>query len=90
MIPIPSSPDDNRSIRQEKEFPEGLFDGGSLRDNYYLTANLGLGAERFLSSKWSIFLQPNYQHYLMSEGIGVNKDKFYTFSIYLGTKFSLK
>jgi hypothetical protein len=89
-FPVPSSPEDNRSIRQEKEFPKGLLDGGSLHDNFYLTANLGLGLERYLSTKWSVFLQPNYQHFLMSEGIGVNKDKFYTFSVYLGTKFSLK
>ena len=89
-ITFPSSPEDNKSIRQEKEFPEGLFDGGNLQDNFYLTANLGFGMERYLSSKWSVFLQPNYQHFIMSEGIGVNNDKFYTFSIYLGTKFNLK
>lgn len=78
------------TVQQEKDFPRGLFEGGNLQHNYFLSANLGLEVERYLSSRWSIFLQPNYQHYLMSEGIGINKDKFYTFSIYLGTKFNLK
>ena len=82
--------EDNSTIRNEKEFPKGLFDGGKLRSNLYLTANIGFGVERFVSPKWSLFFQPNYQHYLMSEGIGTNKDKFYTVSFNLGTKVSLK
>ena len=86
----PSSPDDTRSIRQEKDFPEGLFDGGELRDNFYLTANLGVGVERYVSPKWTVFIQPNYQHYLLSKGVGTNRDKIYALSFYLGTKFSLK
>jgi hypothetical protein len=81
---------ETRTLRDEKEFPKGLFDGGSLSDNFYLTANLGLGVERYISPRWSLFFQPNYHHYLMSEGVGTNKDKFYTLSFYLGTKVSLK
>ena len=88
---IPSAPgDEDKSIRQEKDFPKGLLDGGSLEDNLYFTANVGFGAERFITPRWSLFLQPNYQHYLMKRGIGTNKDKFYTLSFYLGTKVSLK
>ncbi len=82
--------EDNSTIRNEKEFPKGLFDGGNLRSNLYLTANIGFGVERFVAPRWSLFVQPNYQHYLMSEGIGTNKDKFYTLSFNLGTKVSLK
>ncbi len=89
MAPPPSSPE-TRTLRDEKEFPKGLFDGGSLSDNFYLTANLGLGVERFISPRWSLFFQPNYHHYMMSEGVGTNKDKFYALSFYLGTKVSLK
>ncbi len=91
MLPPPAGlPADNKSIREEKEFPEGLFDGGTMHDNFYLTANLGLGVERFVSPRWSVFLQPNYQHHFLSDGIGVNNEKLYNFSFYLGTKVSLK
>lgn len=91
ILPPPAGlPADDKSIRQEKEFPDGLFDGGSIHDNFYLTANVGLGMERFVSPRWSVFFQPNYQHTLLTDGIGVNNDKFYTFSFYLGTKVSLK
>ena len=85
-----SSPEDNKSIRQEKEFPSGLADGGHLRDNFYMSANLGLGMERYLSPKWTVFFQPNYQHFITSKGIGTNMDKIYTTSFHLGTKFNLK
>ncbi len=83
-------PDDNKSIREEKNFPDGLFDGGNIHDNFYLTANLGLGMERFVSPRWSVFLQPNYQHHLLTDGIGVNGEKLYNFSFYVGTKVNLK
>ncbi|MEZ4960101.1 MAG: hypothetical protein R2830_09840 [Saprospiraceae bacterium] len=85
-----SGPDETRTVFQEKEFPKGLFDGGSLEDNFYLTANLGLGVERYITPRWSLFFQPNYHHYLLSDGVGTNKDKFYTLSFYLGTKVGLK
>lgn len=90
-IPVPNSlPENNRSIRQETEFPNGLFDGGAVRDNFYMTANLGLGLERYVSPRWSLYLQPNYQHFFLSEGIGANKDRLNSFTFHLGTRVSLK
>ncbi len=85
-----SSPDDTKSLKKYKDFPNGLADGGKLRDNFYMSANVGIGAEYYLSPKWTIFFQPNYQHFMMSGGIGTNKDKIYTSSLYIGTKFNLK
>jgi hypothetical protein len=91
MLPTPAGlPDDDKSIREEKEFPDGLIDGGSIHGNFYVTANLGLGIERFVSPRWSVFFQPNYQHHLLTDGIGVNGEKLYNLSFYLGTKVSLK
>lgn len=90
LVPNPPSEEETPSIKEEKEFPKGLFDGGSFKDNFYLTANLGVGIERYFYGRTSIFLQPNYQHYLMEKGIGTNKDKIYTFSLFLGIRLSLK
>lgn len=83
-------PDDDESITEEKDFPQGLFDGGTLFNNFYLTANLGFGMERFVTSRWSVFFQPNYQHHILTDGIGVNGEKLYNFSFNIGTKVSLK
>ncbi|MEY3368781.1 MAG: hypothetical protein RI973_1936 [Bacteroidota bacterium] len=82
--------EDNSSIRTEKYLPKGLLDGGNFQDNFYLTANLGFGVERFVSSRWSLFVQPNYQHYLMTHGVGANKERFFAFSLNFGTKVNLK
>lgn len=91
MLPVPNHlPDDDKSIREDKKFPDGLFDGGSIHDNFYLTANVGMGVERFVSPRWCLFFQPNYQHYFLTDGIGANGEKLYNFSFYLGTKVSLK
>lgn len=91
-LAVPTPPSESTpSIRQEKDFPKGLFDGGSLSDNLYLSANIGLGLERYLyAGRMSIFLEPNYQHYLFERGIGTNHDKIYTLSLYLGTRLSFK
>lgn len=80
----------DRTIRQTEEQSPGVLNGGAFQENFYLTGNLGFGIERFVSPRWSLFFQPNYQHNLMSEGIGVNKDKIYSLSFHLGTKVSLK
>ncbi len=86
-----SIPDESfGSLKEEKDFPHGLLEGGSFRDNAFLTGNIGLGVERFLHPRWSVFLQPNYQYFLSKKGIGPNQDKIYTLSLHLGTKVSLK
>jgi hypothetical protein len=73
-----------------KQFPNGFFEGGHIRNNFYLTANIGLGLERYVSSRWSVFLQPNYQHQFLTNDIGANGERFYNFSIQFGTKVGLK
>ncbi|RMG81472.1 MAG: hypothetical protein D6714_12915 [Bacteroidetes bacterium] len=73
-----------------KEFPKGLLDGGSFKENSYGTLNIGAGLERYLNPRWNIFVQPTYQHYITKEGVGPNDDKIYSMSIFIGAKVSLK
>ncbi len=72
----------------------GWFEGGSFSDNAYLTANIGLGAERLIGERWSLFAQPFYQHafyYLNGqEGIGPNSDQINSLSLFFGTRVRLK
>lgn len=90
-MPMPEGlPADDDSISEERDLPEGLFDGGTIRDNFYLTANVGMGMERYVSPRWSVYFQPNYQHHLLTNGIGMNGEKLYNFSFQLGTKVNLK
>jgi hypothetical protein len=72
----------------ERGLPDGIFQGGGLRENSYLSVNGGLGVERYLSDRWSFFTQSNYQHTLFyyNGGLGPFKDVLHTFSVSTGLK----
>jgi hypothetical protein len=89
-MPAPFEGDCDTCLPSIKEFPKGILDGGKFKDNTYTTLNTGFGVERFLNNRWSIFMQPTYQHYITKKGVGPNDDKIYSVSFYLGTKVSLK
>jgi len=65
---------------------EGLFGGDGFKDNLFLTVNFGAGAEYYLSPKWSIFLQPDFQYYFSATRIGPTKDKVHNLSLSFGVR----
>ncbi len=69
---------------------EGLFEGGTFERNHYFTANLGIGVERFISPRWSLFIQPVYQHEIFGKNLGLNRDRIHTFSVQIGAKSTFK
>lgn len=94
QMPTPTlGPPDNvpdKSLKNKTEFPKGILAGGNLKENSYLTAQFGLGIERSVGNRWSVFAQPNYQHYLSKNGLKPFRDKFYTLSLSVGTRVSIK
>lgn len=80
---------DDNAIIDKKVFDGGLLDGGELERNHYFTANFGVGAEYGLSSRWALFMQPTYQHYITKSGIGPSKDQISNLSILTGVKVKL-
>ena len=79
---------DSSSPKEDRLKYRGGFEGGELSDNFFLSANIGMGIERFLSKRTSIFVQPVYMHQLMSieKGFGPNKDRYNTVSTYIGIR----
>ena len=73
----------------QKEFPEGVAEGGGLPENTFLTAQLGFGVERFVTQRWSIFFEPVYQQQFSGMGIGPNENSFRTVSLRLGAKATM-
>ncbi len=67
----------------------GLFAEGTLNDNYFVTANLGLGAERLLSNNFSVFIEPSLSHTIHGAKIGPNNDKINSISLNMGAKITL-
>ena len=68
---------------------DGVFEGGNLIDNTFITANLGLGIERHFNSRMSIFLGSTYQHQV-TKGLGPQSDKINSLSIMTGARVTLQ
>lgn len=66
----------------------GILEGGSIKENGYITSNLGLGVEHFMSDRWSLFAQPTYQHSMghFSDGFGPSRDRINTLSLWMGIR----
>ncbi len=91
--PPPTGPDRSAPIELTREADiagEGLFEGGAFERNHYFTANLGVGLERFISPRWSLYIQPIYQHELFSKSLGLNRERIHTFSVQIGAKSTFK
>jgi hypothetical protein len=67
---------------------EGWFQGGPFKENSYVTANMAVGVERFVSERWGVFFQPTYHRSFgyFSNGLGPNLDRIHTFSIWTGIR----
>ncbi|MEO1516051.1 MAG: hypothetical protein AAFV95_13595 [Bacteroidota bacterium] len=88
-VPVPGN--GNGTGQLEDNGYKGFFENGRLKDNIYFTANLGVGVERYFNQRWSIFVQPVYQHQFLStgDGFGPNNDRLNSFSTYIGVRRSL-
>jgi len=80
---------------EERGLTPGWFEeDGTFGDNGYLTGNLGLGLERNLNTRWSLFAQPTYQHSITffnsDQGFGPKRDQINTLSVYTGLRVRLK
>ena len=91
--PPGGEPSGSPSGIEDKPRANGLFEGGSFHENSFISANIGVGIERYLSTRMSIFVQPTYQHsfyYLNGgRGFGPYADKINTMSIFGGVKVRL-
>ena len=77
------------SVYQNLE--EGLMQGGTLIDNVYLSMDIGIGAEKMISPRTSLFAQSSYQSFVghVSKGIGPYNDRISTVSFQSGVRINL-
>ena len=80
-----------RSVLSER-IENGWMEGGTFRENSFMTGNIGFGFERFVTGRWSFFAQPTYQHtiYSFNKGFGPTNDRMNTLSIYTGIRIRMK
>jgi hypothetical protein len=75
--------------RLPQDYKNGLLEGGKFQENYFLTADIGVGAEYKLNKRWSLFAQPIYMQQIGVKGIGPNKDRINTVALHFGSKVTL-
>ncbi len=75
----------------KKQFEDGWMSGGAFKENSFYTVNVGMGAERYLDERWSLFIEPSYQQNIniFNKGIGPNQDRISTLQILIGAKVGL-
>ena len=59
----------NRLLEDNKDIFGGWFEGGPFQDNSYISMNLGIGFERYFSTRFSFFAQTMYFHPINLNGI---------------------
>ncbi len=69
-------------------FNKGILGGDSFKENRFFTVNLGVGAEYYMSPKWSVFMQPDFHYYISQSRIGPTKDRINSLSVSFGIKTS--
>ena len=78
------------SLRSEN-LTEGLLEGGNFWKNTTFYANAGMGVERYMSYKWSMFVQPTFQLALpvFNKGLGPYNDRINSLGVNIGMKVRL-
>lgn len=92
ILARPSAEGEPKPRLEKKKFPDGLIEGGNFKENSYFTANLGVGVEHLINTRWSLFFQPSVQAYLLpgyNYGLGPNQDRISTISILIGARVTL-
>lgn len=87
-VPRPSLIQKSSRINN-KDFTEGLLQGGFIQENAFLTGSLGLGFQRLLSINSAFYMQTHYQQHLFSKSLGPNKDKLNSFSVEMGMRIKI-
>jgi hypothetical protein len=65
----------------------GLIQGGSFKNNFYTSADFGIGLERKLANNGHLYIQPSYRQAL--DATGPENHKIGSFSLVVGAKTNL-
>lgn len=66
---------------------DGILEGGKFSENFYVSADAGIGMEYAVSPGLSLYAQGTYQQHLGD--LGPNRDKINSLTLYVGAKHTL-
>jgi hypothetical protein len=64
-----------------KNFQEGLLEGGSVNENSFMTIDVGGGIIHHLSDRWILQFSPIFNLSPFSDGLGPNRDEIHSLSL---------
>lgn len=64
-----------------KNFQEGLLEGGSVNENSFMTIDIGGGIIHHLSDRWILQFSPIFNLSPFSDGLGPNRDEIHSLSL---------
>lgn len=79
----------NEPQLHQKDFTDGILQGGNYLDNFYLTANGEFGLESKINDKQSVVAGVGYNRFIHTNGIGPNKDRLDFAFARIGLKYQL-
>lgn len=72
-----------------KPLHDGIYEGGSLQENIYLTTDISFGIQRKIGDNTFFSFRPEYSVHSFSNGIGPNNDLINNLSLNLGVRYIL-
>jgi len=90
-LPRRNTLDAKPAALQNKNYSNGWLEGGAFSENNFLSADINLMGEVFLSPKWSLFGQLSYQPSLPVgyQGVGPDRDQIHTLGVRAGARIRL-
>ncbi len=83
----PSNPEDAISpFELERNFNQGLFEGGRINDSAFIRAQIGAGIQRKISDRLYLSFSGVYGKHVINREIGPNNDRMDRFSIMFALK----
>ena len=70
----------------EREYTQGIFQGGSIHDNLFISLDISIGLETKLLDNLNIFFAPTLRQHIGIAGIGPNQDHVHSFGLNIGLK----
>ncbi|NBB88643.1 MAG: hypothetical protein GVX96_02500 [Bacteroidetes bacterium] len=82
---LPKSP-----LLFNKNFQEGLFQGGSINENSFMSIDIGGGILYHLSGEWHLQLTPTFNLSPFTDGLGPNRDRVQSLTFQLQIKRTMR
>ena len=72
-----------------RDFTQGVLQGGTIHDNLFITLDISIGLETKLTDQLSMFIAPTLRQHIGFAGIGPNNDHVHSLGMNLGLKKKL-